>query len=115
MTPAWLGVKALQSRFGGLIGRDTIIRLMKAQHIRSCWIGRALATTENDLEDFESRILEANAPLEFKDDFGDVILSIAPGVIGGLASVTTKKKRPENGNSQSAQENSITHKHRKQR
>ena len=75
---AWLGVKHVHERFGGLLGRDTIIRLMKEQHIKSYWVGRALATTESAIEDFESRILETNNQIEFKDGSGKVILTIMP-------------------------------------
>lgn len=84
MQQVWLGVKDLQVRFGGLIGRDKIIKLMKEQHIRTQWIGRALACTEADIEDFEARILEADKPIEFKDSAGEVILTVVPqGYIRG--------------------------------
>lgn len=78
MTQAWINVKDLSKRFGGLIGRDKIIKLLKENHIKSYWVGRALATTEVDLEDFESRIMEAERPIVFKSKTGEVILEIVP-------------------------------------
>jgi hypothetical protein len=78
MQHAWLGVKDVHKRFGGLIGRETIITLMKLQHIPSKWVGRALATTERAIEEFEERLIEADEPIEFKDQAGNVILVVAP-------------------------------------
>ena len=75
---AWFKSRDVVARFGGVIGRDRVIRLMKENIIPSFWIGRALCTTEAAIEEFEARILEATSPIELRDSRGEHIVTIVP-------------------------------------
>lgn len=74
----WFRSKDVVARFGGVIGRDKVISLMKENIIPSFWVGRSLCTTEAAIEEFESMILEADKPIEFKDAQGRPIVTVVP-------------------------------------
>jgi hypothetical protein len=74
----WYKSKDVVRRFGGTIGRDKVLLLMKSDIIKSYWIGRSICTCESAIAEFEARILNAKAPIEFTDARGSVILTVTP-------------------------------------
>lgn len=74
----WHNVRSIHEHFGGLIGRDKIYELIKNNHIKARYLGRALAVSERELQRFSDMIEQTDEPIEFRDAAGEVITIVYP-------------------------------------